>query len=99
VVGSAGARTPALARVAASPTPERTGASVALLLTFLGLILLRVALVTLGAILIVRPVRACPACFQPTTPILRPWLERLTPLEWRWCTHCGWKGVAQRNAG
>jgi hypothetical protein len=66
-------------------------------LTFLGLILLRVVLLTVGGFLLIRPVRGCPACFQPTTPVLVPWLERLTRLEWRWCTHCGWRGVARRG--
>lgn len=65
-------------------------------LTFLGLIVLRVALLTVGGLLLIRPVRDCPACFQPTAPVLVPWLEQLTRLEWRWCTHCGWRGVARR---
>lgn len=68
-------------------------------LTFLGLILLRVTLLTVGGLLLVRPVRGCPACFHPTDPVRVRWLERLSRLEWRWCTHCGWRGVARRSAG
>lgn len=71
-------------------------------LTFLGFILLRVALIGLGSVLLVRRVRSCPACFKTTTPILRPWIRRITGLEWRWCSHCGWKGPSRpgkRGAG
>ncbi|HUG39758.1 MAG TPA: hypothetical protein VMM12_04700 [Longimicrobiales bacterium] len=66
-------------------------------LTFLGLIVLRVALLTLGGLLLVRPVRRCPACFRPTDPVLILWLERMTRFEWRWCTGCGWRGLARRD--
>lgn len=60
------------------------------------LVVLRVVLLTLGSVLLVRPVRSCPACFGATAPVLRPWLERLTRLEWRWCSCCGWSGPARR---
>lgn len=66
-------------------------------LTLLALVVLRVALLTIGGVLIIRPVRACPACFQPTTPILHRWLQRLTRLEVRWCPGCGWSGLARRR--
>lgn len=66
-----------------------------LALTFLGLILLRVVLLTVGGFLLIRPVRGCPACFRPTAPLLTPWLSRLTGLERRWCTHCGWSGLSR----
>lgn len=66
-------------------------------LTFLGLIVLRVALLTIGGLLLIRPVRHCPSCFRGTLPVLIPWLERLTRLEWRWCNHCGWRGLARRE--
>jgi hypothetical protein len=60
------------------------------------LIVLRVTLLTIGSVLLVRPVRSCPACFHSTAPVLHPWLERFTRLEWRWCAHCGWSGPARR---
>lgn len=68
-----------------------------LALTFLGLVVLRVALLTIGGLLLIRPVRRCPACFGPTVPVLISWLERLTRFEWRWCTGCGWRGLARRD--
>lgn len=68
-----------------------------LALTFLGLIVLRVALLTLGGLLLIRPVRRCPACFGDTVPVLISSLERLTRLEWRWCARCGWRGLARRD--
>lgn len=68
-----------------------------LALTFLGLIVLRVALLTIGGLLLIRPVRDCPACFCPTVAVLSAWLERLTRLEWRWCPTCGWRGLARRD--
>lgn len=73
------------------PPPEMVATFV-----LLALVLLRVVLLTLGSLLLVRPVRACPACFEPTAPVLHPWLERLTRLEWRWCAGCGWRGPARR---
>jgi hypothetical protein len=66
--------------------------------TFLGLIVLRIVLVTVGGYLLVRPVRGCPACFEPTAPVRVRWLERATTLEWRWCMHCGWRGLSRRVA-
>jgi hypothetical protein len=66
-------------------------------LTFLGLIILRVALVTVGGMLLIQPVHDCPACFQPTVPVLVRWLERLARFEWRWCPHCGWRGLSRRH--
>lgn len=68
-----------------------------LALTFLGFIVLRVALLGVGGLLLIRTVRGCPACFQPTAPVRVRWLERLSRLEWRWCTYCGWRGLARRS--
>lgn len=63
-----------------------------------GLVLLRWALVLAGALALIPRVRACPACFQQTVPIRRPWLRRLLPtLQWRWCPSCGWRGPASRK--
>jgi hypothetical protein len=66
-------------------------------LTFLGFLVLWVALLEVGGLLLIRPVRGCPACFHPTAPVRVRWLERLSRLEWRWCTYCGWRGVARRG--
>ena len=67
-------------------------------LVFLGLVLLRVVLVGVGALAIIRPVRACPACFEDTIPIRKPLLERFgQAFEWRWCPSCGWEGIARRS--
>ena len=67
------------------------------MVVFLGLVLLRGVLIAVGAALLVRPVRQCPACFQATVELQRVWLRRLAPwLEWRWCPHCGWAGPARR---
>lgn len=63
--------------------------------TLLALVILRVALLTIGSLLLVRPVRDCPACFRPTAPILHRWLQRLTRLQLRWCPACGWRGLAR----
>jgi hypothetical protein len=70
-----------------------------LTITLLGLGALWVALLAAGGPLLVRPVRTCPACFEPTAPVLVRWLERLTRLEWRWCTYCGWSGLGRRGIG
>ena len=62
----------------------------------LGLVLLRFVLLGLFAALIIRPVVECPACFRSTFALHRPWLRRLVSwLEWRWCPHCGWSGLAR----
>ena len=67
-------------------------------LVFLGLVLLRVVLVAVGAMAIIRPVRACPACFQDTVPIRKPFLARFAPAyEWRWCPACDWQALARRG--
>ena len=69
-----------------------------IVLVLLALALLRVALVAVGAALLIRPVRACPACFLDTLPIRRRWLRRLAPrYEWRWCPHCNWQGPSRRT--
>lgn len=64
----------------------------------LALTLVRVALITAGAAMLIRPVRACPACRGETVPIRRRWLDRLAGrYEWRWCPHCRWEGIARRR--
>lgn len=69
-------------------------AIVAVLLFLVGL---RVVLVTVLGLLIIRPVRDCPACFEPTVAIRKPLLTRFVPrFEWRWCATCGWEGPARR---
>lgn len=62
------------------------------------LVLLRLALLGIGSALLVRTVRDCPACFRPTTPVLVRWLRRVSHFEWRWCTHCGWRGLSRGRA-
>ncbi|NIP59386.1 MAG: hypothetical protein GWM92_13690 [Gemmatimonadetes bacterium] len=62
------------------------------------LVALRWGLLWGGVLLLVPRVRACPACFDATVPVRRPWLRRLAPLlEWRWCPHCGWEGPGRRS--
>ena len=68
--------------------------------TLLALVLLRVAVILAAALLLIAPVSACPACFQPSLPIRRAWLTPFAPwFEWRWCPHCGWQGPARRVRG
>lgn len=68
-------------------------------LVLLALALLRFGIITAGAVLLIRPVRACPACFAATLLIERRWLGRFAPrLEWRWCPHCRWQGLARRES-
>lgn len=63
----------------------------------LGLVALRWVVIGVGAALLLRPVRACPACFEATFLLHRRWLSRLLPwVEWRWCPRCGWHGPARR---
>ncbi|HSR43109.1 MAG TPA: hypothetical protein VLL48_13070, partial [Longimicrobiales bacterium] len=64
----------------------------------LALVALRWGLLLAGVLLLVPRVRACPACFDATVPLRRPWLARLAPwLEWRWCPRCGWEGPSRRR--
>jgi hypothetical protein len=67
----------------------------------LGLVLLRAVLVGALALLVIHPVRACPACFREPTFRVRKWWLRLLArrMEWRWCPGCGWEGPARRMAG
>lgn len=61
------------------------------------LVVLRWGLIWLGVGLVLRPARACPACFQPTIKILRPTVTALFPsTEWRWCPSCKWQGLAKK---
>ena len=65
-----------------------------------GLVLLRFVIVGVGAALLLRPVRECPACFEPTVRVKRPVLEAVTRIaEWRWCISCGWQGPARVSEG
>lgn len=65
---------------------------------FLALVVLRWGLLLGGALVLIPRVRACPACFEATLRIHRPWLRRLLPwLEWRWCPSCGWRGPGRRG--
>lgn len=64
----------------------------------LALSLLRIVAVAVGAAMLIKPVRACPACYQDTVSIRRLWLDRLArKYEWRWCPHCRWEGLARRG--
>ncbi len=64
------------------------------------LVLLRFTVITVLGLLIIRPVRDCPACFRPTVPIRMTWLTRLySTLEWRWCPECQWEGPARKMSG
>ncbi len=66
----------------------------------LGLVVLRWGLLFVGAFFLVARVRACPACFEETLLLRRPWLHRVAPwLEWRWCPECGWQGLSRRAEG
>ncbi|HSJ15156.1 MAG TPA: hypothetical protein VK939_12120 [Longimicrobiales bacterium] len=71
--------------------------SSAAVIILVGLVTLRWVIIGVGAALLLRPVRSCPACFGPTLMLHRRWLRRLAPwLEWRWCAGCGWQGPARR---
>lgn len=65
----------------------------------LSLVLLRLLLLALGTAFLVRTVRACPACFNPTTPVLVRWLRKVSRFELRWCMHCGWRGISRARTG
>ena len=72
----------------------------AVAVVLLGLVVLRVLIVTVLGLLIIRPVRECPACFEPTVPIRWPLVLRLaTGFEWRWCPSCRWQGPARKVSG
>jgi hypothetical protein len=69
-------------------------------LILLGMVAMRWVIIGIGAAMLLRPVRDCPACFKPTLALRRVWLRRAAPwLEWRWCPHCGWQGPARRITG
>lgn len=66
----------------------------------LGLIVVRTAALAIAILVLARPVKACPACFEDTVPIRMGWwkpFERFVEL--RWCAHCGWQGIARRAHG
>ncbi len=62
-----------------------------------GLVALRFIIVGIGAALLLRPVRDCPACFANSTfRAHRPVLRRIAPwLEIRFCPRCGWQGPSR----
>lgn len=63
----------------------------------LSLVVLRWVFLFVGAFLLIPRIRGCPACFESTVRVRRPWLRRLLPwFEWRWCPACGWKGLSSR---
>ena len=62
---------------------------------FLGLVLLRVVLIALGAAMLIRPVQQCPACFYDTLKLQRSVVGMRKWIEWRWCPSCGWQGLAR----
>ena len=71
--------------------------SVAAVLVLGGLVVLRWVIIVLGFLLIVRPARSCPACFEPTVPVRRRILTALLHVaEWRWCPQCGWEGPSRK---
>lgn len=69
-----------------------------LIVTFAALVLMRYLAVLAIAVLIIRPVRACPACFAATLPVRNTWLRPFARrYEWRWCPACGWQAIARRE--
>jgi|SoiMethySBSTD1v2_1073268.scaffolds.fasta_scaffold5970834_2 hypothetical protein len=62
---------------------------------FLGLVLLRVVLIGLGAAMLIRPVQQCPACFYDTLKLQRSVVGLKKWIEWRWCPSCSWQGLAR----
>lgn len=69
------------------------------LAVLLSLVALRVMAVGILVLFIIRPVRACPACFRDTFPLRKWWLRWITfRMEWRWCPSCGWEGLARRRS-
>jgi hypothetical protein len=68
-----------------------------LIATFAALVVIRYLALLVLVGLIIRPVRACPACFSGTIPVQNRWLRALTDrYEWRWCPACGWQAIARR---
>jgi hypothetical protein len=65
----------------------------------LGLVLVRLLAILAAVVVLARPVRSCPACFEPETASVTTWW--LTPLrarfEIRWCPQCGWQGFARKQ--
>ena len=80
--------------------PSPISEEMTIILVLLALTLLRVGLLAAGAALLIRPVRACPACRRETVRIRVRWLDRVgRRYEWRWCPHCRWEGLALRTPG
>lgn len=63
----------------------------------LATVLLRVALVTAVAYLLLPRGPLCPHCSNEMMPIRNRFFDRLLPvLQRRWCLECGWNGVVRR---
>lgn len=78
--------------------PEFRGMAMSAVIVLFALALLRWGLLLAGAALLLRRVDACPACFEGTVRIRRPWLERMLPgLTWRWCPACRWEGPSREK--
>lgn len=66
--------------------------------TFLGLVLLRVVVITVLLLLLLTVGPACPACGRDTIRIHNAGVVRLFPwIERRFCLHCGWGGLTRRR--
>lgn len=86
-----------MSHYALEPDTDVGQLELAVIVVLLGLVVLRVLIVTVLGLLIIRPVRECPACFEPTVPIRLPFVLRLAVgFEWRWCPACRWQGPARR---
>src|SRR3977135_947366 len=75
--------------------PDR--ASMVIVAVLLATVLLRLFLVALVVWLLIPRRRTCPPCSEVTVPIREPSFLRYLLLERRWCTGCGWNGVARRG--
>ncbi len=69
-----------------------------LALVFLGLVLIRLAVMGLFLLVIVSVGPGCPACGCEAVLVRSPWLiRRLKWLQRRWCMSCGWQGLLRRG--
>jgi hypothetical protein len=67
-----------------------------IVVVLLATVLLRFALVGVGAYLLLPRGSACPRCAAEMALIRSPVLRVLMPvLEHRWCMGCGWNGVVR----
>ena len=62
-----------------------------------GLVFLRAVAVGMMTLLVIHPVRVCPACLDNrTVPVRKEWLRfTFRRYEWRWCMACGWEGLSR----